>query len=172
MGSQPAGQSGPTGETDWLAVYLEYEAGTPAEELAERLGYQVQTIRNRACHYRQVLVRLDINLPDRLGLHLSVAEQAIAAGQTADAERAAKAVLAVIRAARSLEQWRGDMEKDKPDSASETDADITIEELRAELEQKIARLIEDRARKAEMAMPVRPGSADPDEDELEDTRPG
>lgn len=172
MGSEPSRQPNTKQETDWLAIFLEYEAGVSADDLATRLGCQVGTIRNRASHYRQVLSRLEMNLGERLKLHLSVAEQAIAAGQTTHAEKAAKAVLAIIRAARSLEQWRGDMQKDSVPGASQTHEEMSIEELRAELEQKIARLIEDRANKAEMAQPVQSGAIETDDVELGDPGSG
>lgn len=169
MGSGP----GRKAETDWLAVFLEYETGTTAGEIAKRLGCHETTVRHKAGQYNQVLKRLAINLPERLDLHLRVAEQLIAGGQMADAEKASKAIFAVIRAARSLEQWRGDMNKDTSRSASDDDEeDITLEELRAELEQKIARIAGLDGGDAKISRPDESGNPVPPETKLGHSGPG
>ncbi|MFW6412790.1 MAG: hypothetical protein ACOC0V_01510 [Oceanicaulis sp.] len=113
-----ARRTGPR-NVDWVAVYERWRANEEADVIATAFGLTVGTVEQR-CKW------LDQNFPagtrvrtaHAFARRLEEAHAALIGGEAVEAERAAKAVYALVRAARAIEDWM----KIESDAAAETAA--------------------------------------------------
>lgn len=127
---------------DWMAIREARRAGMSLEGLALREGIGVPWL-------KEGLQWVDRILPDsktaslkvRLEAHLEDAEAALARGETAEAERRARAVSALLKAAMSVDDWARLAESARKTQTSEAQANAhTREALLEELRRRLSRL--------------------------------
>lgn len=129
---------------DWIAIYDGWRLGQSAEGLAQTFGLKPSTITMRCswldqhfppCAPRRRLAELNL-LFDR-------AQADLESGDLAQAERRAKAVTALIRAGRALQDWSEHMNTDVSDQTGAPDretASSDTHDYRAELAARLHRL--------------------------------
>lgn len=123
---------------NWRALWFEREAGTPTREIAERLGLTYAWVRDRlAMEARSMPKDGPGRLAARLEYLLIQAEGSIATDPAA-AERTAKVVLAMTRAAEAVAAFSAQ------NTVTEAGADNERTDYRAELERRLARIIDAR----------------------------
>lgn len=128
-------------KVDWIAVHTRWSEGRSAAWIADQFGLQPATVSLR-CGW------IDTHFPPTaparfkatLARRLEASQAALEAGEPIEAERQAKALLAIVRAAKAVEEWIMD------NDAAETPADPGPEanahdDPRAELERRIAHLV-------------------------------
>ena len=127
---------------DWQAIREAHRAGMSLEGLALREGLS-------ATYLKEGLVWVDrispasrtTSLKLRLEAHLEAAEEALARGETADAEKRARAVSALLKAAMSVDDWARLAELARKTETSEAQAHAhTREALLEELRRRLSRL--------------------------------
>ena len=93
-------------KADWPALYERWCEGEPAARLAADFNLQEKTIADR-CRWLDNMFRRDdpAILRFRFTRRLHDAEAALDDGSVVEAERKAKALIALIRAARALQDW-------------------------------------------------------------------
>jgi len=126
---------------DWIAIYEGWKRGRSAQALAREHGLGADTVALR-CGW------IDQNFPPGAPARLLVsfarrldeAHQVLERGETVEAERRARALTALIRAARALEEWTME-QKSKPASALTAEADredeLDLKSARAALEGRL-----------------------------------
>ncbi|XBQ16297.1 MAG: hypothetical protein ABL308_00105 [Oceanicaulis sp.] len=148
---------------DWVAVYERWSAGERAGLIADEFGLQPDTVQQR-CKW------LDQNFPREarsrrahgFSQALEEAHASLLSGDPAEAERRAKAVFALVRAARAIEDWAGeapdrDTQGQSGRGGSGEEGAGEKSEARAELERRLARLKDARGRRGAGSKP-QPGS--------------
>ena len=124
---------------DWAAIREARRAGMSLEGLALREGIALQYLKDGLMWVERVLPasRTD-SLKVRLEAHLEAAEAALARGEMADAEKRARAVSALLKAAMSVDDWARLAEIARKTETSEAQAhahtrEALLEELRRRL---------------------------------------
>lgn len=91
---------------DWLAIREARRAGMSLEGLSLREGIGVPYVKEGLQWVERILpASRTASLKARLEAHLEAAEEALARGETADAEKRARAVSALLKAAMSVDDW-------------------------------------------------------------------
>lgn len=141
--AKPKRKTGPR-KVDWVSLYDGWTRGRSAESLAEEYGLVLKTVTTR-CGW------LDQNFPPgapgrliaSFTRTLDAAYALLESGQPIEAERYAKAIQALLRAARAMEEWSMDRRKPVAQTATEKDAEVQIEDdPRAELERRLNRIFD------------------------------
>lgn len=132
-------------DTNWVALYDAWIRGASAEHLADTYGLAITTVTQR-CGW------LDQHFPPGQPVrmiasftrNLDAARTLLDSGEPLQAERSAKALIALMRAARTLEDWTMDRDKPAADAAPKPEAEAPIdhEELRTALERRLQYLLE------------------------------
>jgi hypothetical protein len=139
---------------DWASLYERWQAGESEQGLAEAFNLVPETVKWRCRWIDKVFPRFGrVQMLASLVRRLEEADSALTAGEALDAERRAKAVLALIRAARALETWT--MDGSKPNA--ETPAGDTLSDgayARAELERRLLHLIDFEEKRQSRAGPA------------------
>jgi hypothetical protein len=146
---------------DWIAVYDGWSRGDSAEHLAARFGMQVKTVSLRCGWIDQHFPPgAPVRLIDSFAQVLDEAHALLESGEAVQAERRAKALSALVRAARALEDWTMDKRKPaggvKPGAAEHEESGD--DDPRAELERRLRNLLHfERKRRAERSAAERGG---------------
>ena len=132
----------------WVAIYAAWQAGCSSQELAQKFDLSARTIA-RKCGWmdRHMPIAPAARLRAEITRGLLDARRTLDTGDGISAERQAKAVVALVKAARALEDWT--MNTSTTASSSETDEETTYDP-KAELERRLLDY-EERERKAELA---------------------
>ncbi|AZU04606.1 hypothetical protein X907_2083 [Glycocaulis alkaliphilus] len=127
---------------DWLAIREAHRAGMSLEGLALREGITLQYLKDGLGWVERVSpASKTASLKVRLEAHLEAAEAALARGETADAEKRARAVSALLKAAMSVDDWARLAEIARKTETSEAQAHAhTREALLEELRRRLSRL--------------------------------
>lgn len=127
---------------DWLAIREAHRAGMSLEGLALREGIGVPYLKDGLMWVERVApASKTASLKVRLEAHLEAAEAALARGETADAEKRARAVSALLKAAMSVDDWARLAEIARKTETSEAQAHAhTREALLEELRRRLSRL--------------------------------
>ena len=132
----------------WVAIYERWQAGQSARQIAKVFDISERKIALRCGWIDQ---HFPPGAPARLMTHftreLDEARKVLDAGEGVDAERRAKAILALVKAARALEDWSMDKSKIADSATSSHEAAY---DPKAELERRLLEYAE-RERKAELA---------------------
>jgi hypothetical protein len=135
------------GKADWAALYERWRGGDTAEALAQAFALSPVTVAERCRWLDQAFAPTDtMRLRHGFARGLVEAEAALGRGEAAEAERRAKALIALIRAARALEEL-ADAETDAA-AAAGGDFDDEPFDPKAELEAKIRRFIDAERRRS------------------------
>ena len=127
---------------DWIAVHELWSEGHGAEWIAERFGLTTRYVQVRLSwidsHFPPVApVRFKAALARRLDEALAALER----GESVEAERKAKALQAILRAATAVEEWI--MDNDAAAKPAEPSQEANAhDDPRAELERRIAHLLD------------------------------
>lgn len=128
---------------DWAAIHERYLAGESEVALAEVYGMAPTTLKERC---RWIAQAFPPGAPMRvlaaLIRRLEEAQAKLESGEPLEAERRAKAVTALVRAARALESWSMDKAKTPRSAPSHQEADPAHEDPRAELERRLLHLLD------------------------------
>ena len=132
----------PPPRRDWLAIREAHRAGMSLEGLSLREGIGVPYLKDGLMWVERILpASKTASLKVRLEAHLEAAEKALARGETADAEKRARAVSALLRAAMSVDDWARLAEIARKTETSEAQANVhTREALLEELRRRLSRL--------------------------------
>ncbi|MFC4724384.1 hypothetical protein AB6B38_06985 [Glycocaulis abyssi] len=132
----------PPPRRDWLAIREARRAGMSLEGLALREGIGVPYLKDGLMWVERILpASKTASLKVRLEAHLEAAEEALARGETADAEKRARAVSALLKAAMSVDDWARLAEIARKTETSEAQAHAhTREALLEELRRRLSRL--------------------------------
>lgn len=141
--AKPKRKTGPR-NVDWVTLYEGWIRGRSADSLAEEYGLVLKTVTTR-CGW------LDQNFPpgapERLIANftrtLDAAHSLLESGKPVEAERYAKAVQALMRTARGIEEWT--MDRRKPQGQAQPDqgpCEPIEEDPRAELERRLNRIFD------------------------------
>ena len=143
-------------ETDWVSVYEGWKDGHSAKHLSRRFGITAELIECRCSWLDQ---HLTPGTPQGLMAHFSreldEARKVLDGGDGVDAERRAKALIALVKAARALEDWT--LETSKTSNATPANEGHDYDP-RAELERRLLDYAE-RERKAQLAADAYAGSS-------------
>lgn len=128
---------------DWAAIHERYLAGETEEALAEVYGLAPTTLKER-CRWiaRAFPPGAPMRMLAALIRRLEEAQAKLETGEALEAERRAKAVIALVRAARALESWSMDKPKTPRSAPSHQEADPTHEDPRVELERRLLHLLD------------------------------
>jgi len=132
---------GPRG-VDWIAVHDRWSEGRSAGWIAERFGLTTRYVSNRCSwidnHFPPFApVRFKAGLARRLEDAFSALER----GEPVEAERRAKALLTILRAAKAVEEWTMTMD-DAAQPAEATPEAKAEDDPRAELERRLGNLLD------------------------------
>jgi transcription elongation GreA/GreB family factor len=127
---------------DWLAIREAYRAGMSLEGLALREGLGVTYLKEGLMWTERIAPATRTgSLKLRLEAHLEAAEAALARGEMADAEKRARAVTALLKAAMSVDDWARLAESARRQEANEAQSHAhTREALLEELRRRLSRL--------------------------------
>ncbi|MGX6647071.1 hypothetical protein ACWCOP_03890 [Maricaulaceae bacterium MS644] len=133
-------------KADWAALYERWRIGETPEDLALAYGLAPSNVRER-CRWVERMFPPDApaRLRHRFARRLMAAEAALDAGSPLEAERRAKALVALVRAARALENWS------EPQNAAAAEAEESGGEpfdAGAELERRLLAQIRGERREA------------------------
>lgn len=131
-------------DNPWPEIFERWQRGESVEALAQAFGRSPVTIRDRC---RRVEIFFPPGTPlclrAQLGRRLADAHATLITGSALEAERQAKAVLAILRAVRALESATMDRQKTTPARPSrEPEMACDYGDPRAELERRVLRLID------------------------------
>ncbi|MGP1274560.1 MAG: hypothetical protein ACQRW7_03975 [Caulobacterales bacterium] len=127
---------------DWLAIREAHRAGMSLEGLALREGISSRYLKDGLVWADRIIpASRTASLKLRLEAHLEAAEAALARGETADAEKRARAVSALLKAAISVDDWArlAEIARKAETSEAQTHAH-TREALLEELRRRLSRL--------------------------------
>lgn len=127
---------------DWLAIREAYRAGISIEGLALREGLSTPYLKEGLGWVERISpASKTASLKQRLEAHLEAAEAALARGEMADAEKRARAVSALLKAAISVDDWArlAEIARKAETSEAQTHAH-TREALLEELRRRLSRL--------------------------------
>ena len=128
---------------DWAAIHERYLAGESEEALSKIYGPAPSTLKERC---RWITQAFPPGAPKRLLAtlirRLEEAQATLEAGEPLEAERRAKAVIALVKAARTLESWTMNTPKAPRSAPSHQEADPAHDDPRAELERRLLHLLD------------------------------
>lgn len=128
---------------DWAAIHERYLAGETEEALAKIYNLSPRTLKERC---RWIAQAFPPGAPQRLLAalmrRLEEAQAKLEAGDALHAERQAKAVTALVRAAQSLENWTMKKPKTPRPAPSHQEANTAHEDPRVELERRLLHLLD------------------------------
>ena len=130
---------------DWAALYERFRHGEDPEALAEDFNLAPETVKSRCRWIENAFPTVEaIQKLITLRIRLERAEARLAGGEPLEAEREAKAILALIRAARALESWIMETSNSKTPAAPKSEPEVSsdYDDPRAELERRLLRLLD------------------------------
>jgi hypothetical protein len=152
---------------DWAAIFQRWRAGEDEVVLAKAFDIRPDTVKSRCRWIDKAFPRLGrLQMQASLTARLEEAEAVLVKGQALEAERRAKAVFALIRAARALETWMRDDAKPGPNGMTPEEEELSDYEVsKAELERRLLRLIDFEERRQKSADAAQRGEAEPRRDD-------
>lgn len=129
---------------DWAALFERFRHGEPPEVLAADFNLAVSTVETRCRWIEKAFpTRLQFQKLVSFRQALERAETLLTEGDPLKAEREAKALYALIRAAKTLESWTMEKPNSKTPGAPVSEPEVSEhhDRARAELEARLLRLL-------------------------------